>query len=200
MNIKNYFESYKTQLNDAFDTINQNDLERASNVIIQAARLGIPILVFGNGGSAAISEHFSCDHTKGIRHDTHLEPNMISLTSNFPLISAIANDYSYEDIFSEQIKHYVKNNLYLLVLAISSSGNSPNIIKALETAKTHQLQSIAIVGFDGGKVREKGLADIVIHIDAKNYGIVEDITQSLCHIMAQHIRLEYGAAAGSIKL
>jgi phosphoheptose isomerase len=112
---------------------------------------------------------------------------MHSLPSNTALLTAIANDISYDQVFAFQLKKYAKNEDILL--AISSSGNSPNIIAAIEMAKSLGLQTISFVGFNGGEAKK--LSDYCIHVKVNNYGVVEDIHQSLMHILTQYLRLKY---------
>ena len=112
------------------------------------------------------------------------------------MISAIANDVGYDYIFSYQIE--MKGNQDDVLIAISASGNSPNIIKALATAKEKGLITIAFVGFDGGKAKE--IADIVIHVEEDNYGIIEDAHQSVMHILAQNLREEFHSEKKALKL
>lgn len=180
------FNEYLEMINKASQTINIDELENFRKSILISSLKNIPILVCGNGGSASISEHMSCDHTKGVRHDTDLEPNVISLSSNLALITAIANDYSYDQIFSKQIEWFQNKNATLV--AISSSGNSPNIIGALKSARAKGYTTASLVGFDGGLVKKENLSDIVVHVKSNNYGIVEDLHQMLMHYLSQSIR------------
>lgn len=137
----------------------------------------------GNGGSAAIADHTVCDCSKGT-HTPGAQPfRTISLASNVPMITALANDISYDDVFSEQLKYYLTDRDALLV--VSSSGNSPNVVKACEYAKAQGVPTVAFVGFKGGKLAE--IADTVVHIKVENYGIVEDIHQSLIHVLTQYM-------------
>lgn len=189
-NMKEYFEIYRNKLNEALNTIDNDWLEMVKNQILWSAENENPILVCGNGGSASLSEHFSCDHTKGVSMDCQeLFPNVISLSSNIALISAIANDISYDEIFSKQIEWFHKG-LDTTLVVISASGNSPNIIKALEAAKIRRMTTIAFVGFDGGEIVKNDLAQFVIHVKSDNYGIVEDCHQIIMHSIAQNIRYD----------
>lgn len=196
MNMKDEILGYRTMLNEALETIDTEWLNMMKQEILKLALYGHQLFVCGNGGSAAISEHMSCDHSKGICVDTNLSPFVIPMASNVSLITAIANDIGYEEIFSKQLEWFADNNSSLLV--ISSSGNSPNIIRALEAAKKKRMTTMALVGFDGGKA--KYLADISVHIKSNNYGIVEDCHQIIMHSMAQCIRKEYANDIKKVKL
>lgn len=181
-----YLSNYTDTLAKAIGTIDRHQLEKAYYVLQTAAENGIPVLVAGNGGSAAIAEHFTCDHSKGVWQGTSLIPNMISLSSNMALITAIANDHGYEEIFSRQMLYHNVGTHDVLVV-VSSSGNSPNIVKALEYANEYSITSIALVGFSGG--RAKDLADICIHVQEDNYGIVEDAHQAIMHSLAHTLKI-----------
>ena len=121
---------------------------------------------------------------KGVRTGTDLEPRVISLSNNIELLTAIANDYGYEDSFAYQLRAQSRPGDVLVV--ISSSGRSPNIVRALQWACDNDLRTIALTGFDGGGARS--LAEVAIHVDSTNYGIVEDLHQSVMHALAQYIR------------
>lgn len=193
----NYFTEYKKMLNEALDTVDQKSLEGFEYQLAFMARYGYPILVCGNGGSAAITEHMSCDHTKGVALDTNLLPFMIPLQSNVSLCTAIANDIGYEHIFSKQIEWFQTDKPFG-VLVISSSGNSPNVVNALTVARNRGAATMAMVGFDGGLASK--LAKVCIHVKSNNYGIVEDAHQIIMHSMAQSIRIRHTTNKESLKL
>jgi len=180
-------EEYANELYQSLVSVDKKQLVAATDVLRKAYLTGRNIFVCGNGGSAAISEHFLCDHSKGVCFDTGLKPKIHSLTGNISLITAIANDFSYEEIFSYQLKMKAIPGDVLVV--ISSSGNSANIIRAIEEARDMKMTTISMTGFSGGKVKE--LTDINLHVPESNYGIVEDAHQSLMHIMSQYIRVAH---------
>jgi D-sedoheptulose 7-phosphate isomerase/D-glycero-D-manno-heptose 1,7-bisphosphate phosphatase len=138
----------------------------------------------GNGGSASIANHLQCDHVKGIRTATDLAPRVMSLSTNVELLSAIANDMGYENVFVYQLQSHARPGDALI--AVSSSGRSPNIVHALTWARDHGLRTVALTGFDGGAART--VAEVAIHVDCANYGIVEDLHQGIMHALAQYIR------------
>ena len=119
--------------------------------------------------------------------DTSILPRVFSLSNSIEIISAVANDISYDEIFSYQLNSLSKENDVLLV--ISSSGNSKNILKAIETGLNKKLKILSFTGFDGGKAKK--LAHLNIHVDSMNYGVIEDIHQTLMHILAQYIRHKF---------
>ena len=188
---------YKSMINDALDTADTTILNHMRDHLILCADSNIPVLVIGNGGSADIGDHWSCDFTKGISEDTNKKINVRNLGSNMALMTAIANDISYEDVFSKQIEWC--QELDALVIAVSSSGSSPNIVKGLKTAKQKGYSTFAFVGFNGGTVLKNNLADYIVHIDANNYGVVEDCHHILMHMLAQDIRKSF-SVKGTLKL
>lgn len=159
-------------------------VERAADILARAYTGGASVFSCGNGGSAAVANHLQCDHLKGVRTDTDLTPRVISLSSNVELLTAIANDIGYEDVFSFQLQSHSRPGDVLI--AISSSGRSANIVNALKWARDHQLHTIAFTGFDGGEARK--VADVAVHVDCANYGVIEDLHQATMHALAQYIR------------
>jgi phosphoheptose isomerase len=151
---------------------------------VNAYTLGATVFACGNGGSAAIANHLQCDHLKGIRTATDLVPRVVSLSSSIELITAIANDLAYENVFSYQLQSQSASGDVLI--AISSSGSSPNILRALTWARDHDLRTIALTGFSGGEAMN--IADVAIHVSGANYGVVEDLHQAIMHALAQYIR------------
>jgi D-sedoheptulose 7-phosphate isomerase len=187
VNAFDYFNTYTKNLDDALKYVPPKKIDSIADKLIQAITKEKQIFVCGNGGSASIAEHWTCDHMKGVSKDTTISPKLISLTSNISLMTAIANDLSYAEVFSYQIEKLSFPGDVLI--AISSSGNSPNILKAIEKANELGLVSIALVGFTGGKAM--GSVHHSIHIPIANYGIVEDCHQIIMHSLAQFIRTSY---------
>ncbi|NBX49348.1 SIS domain-containing protein [bacterium] len=177
-------DDYMAMLKKGLDSINEMEFVKTVDRLRQAHRLGRTVFTAGNGGSAAIAEHFSCDHSKGVATNTDHFPKLISLPSNMSLMTAIANDCGYDEVFSHQINLHGERGDVLVV--VSSSGNSPNIVKAAQAAYDVGMDVIAFTGFDGGDVLN--YANFKFHIPIKNYGVVEDCHQILAHMMAQHIR------------
>lgn len=145
------------------------------------------VFVCGNGGSASLSQHFSIDLGLGTRRYLGTKGcRVIDLTSNAAVVTATANDVGYENVFSSQVNLLANANDVLVV--ISSSGNSKNIVRALDKAKELGVLTIGLTGFDGGKVRS--LVDYSIHIDTDvgNYGMVEDIHSFVLHCLTHLVR------------
>lgn len=186
-----YFDAYAEEMAQAAKSIEPAMLERAATTLVQAYLRGARIFCCGNGGSASIANHMQCDHVKGIRTATDLTPNVLSLSANVELLTAIANDTGYENIFVYQLQSQSEPGDVLL--AVSSSGRSPNIVRVLAWARDQGLRTIAVTGFDGGAAR--ATAEISVHVDCANYGIVEDLHQAIMHALAQYIRQSRMSAA-----
>ena len=182
-----YFKGYIDCLYQVAKKLKSEDLNKLFNAVSETIKKNKIIYSVGNGGSCAISNHLKCDFYKGISTDTSVNPQVRSLSTDLPLITALANDVSYDEVFSYQVQREVEKGD--LLLAISSSGNSENIIRALNIAKEKQAQTILFCGFSGGK--GKDIADICIHTEVDNYGITEDLHQSLMHTVAQFSRMKY---------
>lgn len=181
--IATYLADYAQALSTAIRTVDTDELDRARMLIEEASRKGNRIFAVGNGGSAAIADHLCCDWTKGTHCEGHPTVQSFSLTSNVALYSAIANDYGFEKVFSTQVQFFGKPGDVLV--AISSSGNSENIVAAVEHAHTLGMSTIGLSGFKGGRLKDT--AQISLYIPAQNYGVVEDAHQALMHILAQFI-------------
>ena len=175
-----YFEEYR----QASASVDSDALRRAGELVGEVIAAGRTIYACGNGGSAAIANHLACDCLKGIRTGTDIKPRVHSLSTTVELITAIANDLSYDKVFSYQLSSLGQPGD--LLIAISSSGQSPNIVEALTWAKENGLATIAMTGFAGGASAQ--IADVSLHVSAENYGVVEDVHQSLKHLLAQYVR------------
>ena len=186
-----FLNSYYTRFAEALLAFDKEGLGDVLAVFDQVIAAGGTVWVAGNGGSASIAEHTVCDCSKGTHVDGHPPFRTISLT-NIAMLTALGNDISYDDVFSEQLKYYLKPGD--AVLLVSSSGNSPNVVKACAYANAQGAPTIAFVGFKGGKLKET--AKHCIHIEVENYGIVEDTHQSLIHALTQYMRLRKETATG----
>jgi D-sedoheptulose 7-phosphate isomerase/D-glycero-D-manno-heptose 1,7-bisphosphate phosphatase len=182
--IGRYAEGYFAQIMKAAASIDHEQLGKAAAILTRVYSEGGMVYSCGNGGSAAIANHLVCDHCKLVRTDTRLTSRIYSLSSTIEIITAIGNDYSYDDIFLYQLRALAKPGDALI--SISSSGNSENIVKAVKWAVENKIHVIALTGFSGGRSAE--LADVNLHVAADNYGVIEDVHQSIMHMLAQFIR------------
>lgn len=183
-NFKEFLEAYKKEANRLINENHQTELEKISKILFKFYNSKKTLFVCGNGGSASIAEHFVCDHQKLLASTKRFKPKVISLSSNLPLITAIANDVDYSSVFSDQLKYNFESGDILFV--ISASGNSPNILEALKFAKKNKIFTISFTGFNGGKAKK--LSDINLHCRSFNYGIVEMMHHNFMNIIAQYLR------------
>lgn len=181
---EDYFRAYSANIAQAWRTIDEAAIAHGAKLLSACLAQDGIIYACGNGGSAAIANHLLCDYQKGIQTDTAIKPRVVSLSSHLELITAIANDISYDDVFVYQLKTMARTGDMLIT--ISSSGDSENIVRAAQWAKQNNIPTISLVGFSGG--RSAALADAKIHVMAENYGIVEDVHQSVMHLFAQYLR------------
>jgi len=179
-----YFDAYRDEIVRSWSTIDPAAVEKTAKILERCIERDAIIYACGNGGSAAIANHLLCDFQKGIQTDTALQPRCVSLSAHLELITAIGNDIGYDDIFVYQLRTMARPGDVLLT--ISASGNSENIVRAVAWAKKNGIATIALVGFGGG--RSGDMADVTIHVAAENYGIVEDVHQSMMHLFAQYLR------------
>jgi D-sedoheptulose 7-phosphate isomerase len=178
-----YLTEYADRLRAALLTVDTDALDKARSLVEETAAAGKRVYAIGNGGSAAIADHLCCDWVKGTHAAGHPVVDTQAMTSNMALYSAIANDFGFEKVFSMQVEFLGKPGD--LLIAISSSGNSPNIVGAVEAAHARGMNTVALSGFKGGKLKDT--AQVALHVDAHNYGIVEDAHQALMHVLAQYI-------------
>lgn len=181
MKIKPFVKDYLTRLKSILDDVDPdiiNDIICAFEETIQNKSR---IFIIGNGGSSATASHMVNDLGVGLRRRNLRNFDVLSLNDNSPVVSAIANDIGYENIFFMQMKGLL--NPADVIVAISCSGNSPNIVKAVDYAKKIGCKVIGLTGFDGGQIKQK--SDICFHINVPNgeYGLVEDAHMILDHII-----------------
>lgn len=182
--IKSYFDEVKHCL----DSLDGKKIELAINIILGAYKKDRKVFILGNGGSASTSSHMACDLGKGtlqrIYDNKERRLRVISLADNVAIMTAFANDLSFEDIFVQQLRNLVEADD--IVVAISGSGNSKNVVKAVEYAKSCGAKTIGFLGFKtGGKLGK--MVDCAINVDSNHYGPIEDTHGILNHVVASWI-------------
>lgn len=182
--IATYFAAYRNQLALAAASVSAQALDAAQAMLARAVESDRAVFSLGNGGSAAIANHLVCDHSRGLAADTGLRPRVQSLACNIEILTAIANDVAYADVFVHQLA--LSGRPSDVLISISSSGDSENAVRAVAWAKQNGIGTIALTGFAGG--RTAALADVNLHVEGDNYGVIEDIHQSLMHVLAQYLR------------
>ncbi len=190
-----FVDDYYRRFVEVLQTFDRAPMQRVLETLERVQASGGTVWIAGNGGSAAIADHTVCDTTKGTFVDGQPPLRTVSLNSNVAMLTALSNDLSYEECYSQQLVYYVKPGD--AVLLVSSSGNSPNVVEACRYAREQGITTIAFVGFEGGKLRE--LADHVVWIPVDNYGMAEDTHQSLIHVITQYLRERAEAAAQPIE-
>jgi D-sedoheptulose 7-phosphate isomerase len=179
VNYKLKIDEYIKREIEVLKSLDYNQIEQTINEIVDAFERQATIYIFGNGGSASTASHFANDFNKGISEYTEKKFRFICLNDNVPTIMAIANDIGYEDIFAFQLRGRLFSKD--LVIGISGSGNSKNVIKAIEYSKSIGSKTIGITGYDGGKVKQ--LVDVSCHVPINNMQITEDIHMMLDHLI-----------------
>ena len=179
-------QAYISDLQGVLERLSLTDIRQSIDLVMETYQADRQIFVIGNGGSASTASHIATDLGKGTSTPGMRRFRVISLTDNVAMMTAWSNDVCYADVFVEQLKNLV--NPGDLVIAISASGNSENIIRAIRHAKTVGCKTIGWTGFGGGKLRE--MADVSVVADSHDYGPVEDVHLILNHILHSWIRKE----------
>ena len=181
LSINDYSKSYINYLTSVLNNISLKDIEKFVEVLLEARERESSIFFIGNGGSAATASHFANDIAIGTR--TYEKPfRAISLCDNQAVITAIANDDGYEKIFSQQLQVLLKKQD--VVVAISASGNSPNLLDAIDTAKKMNTITVGISAFDGGKMKEMVDVSLYVPTEKGEYGPAEDAHMVLDHLIS----------------
>ncbi len=178
--MKKFLSEYIGKQKETLDTIPLEKVSEVVNVFMEALEKDRQIFVFGNGGSAANASHFVTDLGKGSSDKTWSRFRCLSLNDNTPWMTALGNDYAYEDIFVRQLMNFCRAGDIIFVMSVS--GNSPNLVRAAAWAKENAVRVIALVGGKKGKLAE--LADIALVINDIHYGRVEDAHMGICHMIA----------------
>ena len=181
---KEFYLEYINQKNDLLQKINFKELDKIINLLKKSFKNNNILYTCGNGGSSSLADHFTCDFIKQTNNQTKLKVKSISLASNFSLISAIANDVSYDKIFSFQIEKLCKKNDVLFLFSVS--GNSPNLVEAIKAGKKIGMKIVSFTGFDGGRLSK--MSDYNINFPIANFGIAEDCHISIMHYLSQYLR------------
>lgn len=181
---REFVRDYLATIRNLIDAAPIDALAGALGMLEAAWREGRQVFVIGNGGSAATASHWACDLGKNSAAQDGPRLRVISLADNVASLTAIANDRGYEEVFVEQLRGALRAED--LLVGISASGNSPNVVRAFAYARRHGARTLAVVGFDGGQLA--GMADCVVHVAAHEYGPVEDMHLIVNHVAADWFR------------
>ena len=179
MDYKNEITAYFEKEKATLDAISKEDLNALMNLLVAAKDAGKTVFIMGNGGSAATASHYVCDFNKGISMGKEKMFKFICLNDNIPTMMAYANDLSYADVFVGPLKNYMQAGD--IVIGISGSGNSENVVRAIQYANENGGVTVGLTGFSGGKVRQ--LSEYNVHVPIDDMQITEDLHMVLDHCM-----------------
>lgn len=188
LNSKGFIDGYLSELTRCLALLDRGKIELVIDVLVAAYKKDRKVFILGNGGSATTSSHMACDLAKGtlqrIYDNSERRLKVISLTDNVAVMTAYGNDLGFDNIFVQQLRNLIETDD--VVIALSGSGNSPNVVKAIEYAKSCGAKTIGILGFKtGGKLGN--MVDYSIIVDSNHYGPIEDIQLTLNHMIAAWI-------------
>jgi D-sedoheptulose 7-phosphate isomerase len=177
--LADWMSDYVAKQKAALESIDLAAVGRLTERLTRAVAEDRQIFVFGNGGSAANASHFATDLGKGSSDKIGRRFRVLSVNDNVSWITALGNDYAYEDVYVRQLENYARPGDFVLVMSVS--GNSPNVVKAVEWAREHGVFTAALVGAKRGRLAE--IADEAIVIDSAHYGRAEDCHMAICHML-----------------
>ena len=180
--MREHIESYFARLNTAIAELPRDRLETLGEVLFRTYRNGNQVFTVGNGGSASTASHMAADLGKNTIGPNMRRFRIVSLNDNAAIVTALANDFGYENIFSEQLVNLIRPGDLLVV--VSASGNSPNVLKAIHYAREQCAEVVGILGFDGGEAA--GLVDLALVVPSTDYGVIED-----AHLIINHVLVDY---------
>lgn len=175
----NAMENYFSELKSVIDNLDRNEIETFINVMLNARNNGKNIYIMGNGGSGATASHFCCDFNKGMSYTKDKKFKMICLNDNVSTMLAYSNDVGYDFVFVEQLKNFVKEGD--IVIGISGSGNSKNVLNAIDYANKKGAITIGLTGYNGGVLKQ--ITKYSVNANVDNMQITEDIHMMLCHMI-----------------
>lgn len=170
-------DEYLNKVTETINSLSREEVAKFVELLLKTNETGGKIFIFGNGGSAATASHLSGDFVKGLSLGQEKRFKAICLSDNSAALMAIANDICYEDIFVEQLKNFLDQGD--LAVGISGSGNSENVLRAIEYAKSKGAITVGLCGFKGGKLKE--VSDYVVHADVEDMEVTEDVHMAIGH-------------------
>jgi D-sedoheptulose 7-phosphate isomerase len=182
--MKKYILDYFASINRLLRSLDSQDIEKIVNILYAAYRSGKVVYIIGNGGSAATASHFACDLSKNVTFSSKKRFKAISLTDNISTITAYANDFSFGDVFSQQLVNLLRRED--VVLFITASGSSENVVRAAEYATRNGAITIGFLGFEGGRIRK--FLDSYIVVPSTDYGKIEGVHSILTHMITEYLK------------
>jgi D-sedoheptulose 7-phosphate isomerase len=189
MTIETDIRGYLDRLLKTLDGMPVDAIASLSDLLYRAYSDGKQVFTLGNGGSASTASHMAADLGKNTIGPNMRRFRIMSLNDNIPLLTALSNDLGYENMFAEQLQNLIQPGDVLIVL--TGSGKSPNVLRAMEYARSRSAEVAALLGFDGGPAME--LADLSVLIDSSDYGVIEDAHLIINHILVEHFRQRLAA-------
>ncbi len=177
-----FADTYKSDCVKTIEAIDGVQIDHVIGLFKEARDAGRQIFVFGNGGSASTASHFACDMVKGASFNRSSRFRIMALTDSLPTMTAYSNDVSYDIVFAEQLRNFARPGD--LVMGISGSGNSPNVLRAMEYANSIGCKTVALTGRDGGKLGP--LAQVNVNVPNPHMGRIEDAHMIVCHMIAYY--------------
>jgi D-sedoheptulose 7-phosphate isomerase len=191
--VEEFVADYVDEIRGHLQAISHTAIARSGELLLRAYRDGAQVLVAGNGGSASTASHLACDLGKTVLGAAPTSRTsrfrVVSLADNVALLTAWANDVSYESVFAEQVKSLGRAGDILVV--VTASGTSPNIVRAVEVARDRGLVTIGLLGFDGGSVKD--MCEEHIIVPCNDYGHVESAHLVVCHVLTEWFKLHVAA-------
>jgi D-sedoheptulose 7-phosphate isomerase len=182
--VADHVADYLDRLGRSLEAVSREDIGELGEILYRAYHAGASVFIVGNGGSASTASHMAADLAKNTIGPHMRRFRVMSLNDNVSLVTALANDEGYENVFREQLVNLIQPSDILI--AISASGNSPNVLNAIEYATSCHAQTIGLLGFDGG--RALGLVDKAVLVRSTDYGVIEDAHLVLNHILVEHFK------------
>ncbi len=186
--VADHVADYLDRLSRSLATIPRQEIAALGEILYRTYHIGASVFIVGNDGSASTASHMAADLAKNTIAPNMTRFRVMSLNDNMSLLTALANDNGYENVFREQLVNLIKPSDVLI--AISASGNSPNVVSAVKYAKSRQAQTVGLLGFDGGEAFR--LVDHPILVKSEDYGVIEDAHLVLNHILIEHFRARLG--------
>lgn len=180
----NFIQSYIGDLKETLDNLSQEEIEQVLDLLHEARLNNQQVFILGNGGSASTASHFVCDLGKNTRVKGSPNFRVMGLSDNMAMFSALANDEGYENVFAQQLANHIQQDD--IVIGISTSGNSPNVVNAIRLANSVGAKTIGFTGFDSGELGS--LVDIDLHVPSHSIEQVEDIHLVLEHLITKALR------------
>lgn len=181
---REFAQWYRDHEIEMWQELDLDAIDKIARVLEAAEKKGSQVFVIGNGGSAATASHIATDWAKTAERSGKPLLRSMSLTDNVPFMTAIANDLGYDEVFVRQLKNYLRRGD--IVVIISGSGNSPNVVKAAKFARSVGALTVGMTGFSGGKLRK--LVDICLHVESEQYGVIEDLHMAVGSILAFYLK------------